>query len=383
MMFMKKIYFLSLVVVSFWIAGCKSASKLYEKGNYDEAVQVAAKKLQKDPNDAKLRSVIQDAYRFAVTDHENKIQNYSRSDNELKWEWMYYEYSSLQNLYNSIFRTPSIFELVHPTDYSSYLNTYATKAADVHYHHGLNWMNKNDRQGFKTAYREFQVALGFDPGNGTIQNALNEAYDEALTRVIVIPANDYGFRYSSYNYQLQNFEDNMIRNLQNNAGNEFIKFYSSRDAQRLNIVPDEFVETHFSQLNIGRINDNYSTREISKEVVTKETVYKPDSVVKQYSKVKAKITTTQRTMNSEGILSVSIRDNNGHWLWNDNIVGSSGWSTEFSSYTGDERALSAEDKKLINKSRENPPHDDEIIKCIQESIYNNFISRIRNYYSRY
>src|SRR6266498_5149434 len=114
-----KLYPLTILISLMIFAGCKSASKLYEKGNYDEAVQVAAKKLQKDPNDAKLRSVIQDAYRFAVTDHENKIQNYSRSDNELKWEWMYYEYSSLQNLYNSIFRTPSIFELVHPTDYSS------------------------------------------------------------------------------------------------------------------------------------------------------------------------------------------------------------------------------------------------------------------------
>ena len=31
MVFMKKFYFLSLVAISLWIAGCKSASKLYEK----------------------------------------------------------------------------------------------------------------------------------------------------------------------------------------------------------------------------------------------------------------------------------------------------------------------------------------------------------------
>jgi len=380
---MKKIYFLLFVVISFWIVGCKSASKLYDKGNYDEAVQVAAKKLQKDPNDSKLRSVIQDAYRYAVTDHENKIQGYMASDNELKWEWMYYEYSALQSMYNSIFRTPSVFELIHPADYSSELNENASKAADVHYNHGMSWMNNNDKQSFKTAYREFQVAIGFSPGNATIQNALNQAYDNALTLVVVTPTNDYGFSYSSYNYQLQNFENDIIRTLQSNSGNEFVKFYSPIDAQRLNIIPDEIVETHFTQLNIGRIKDNYSTRDVSKEVVIKEIVYKPDSVVKQYAKVNARITATKRTMYSEGNLSLVVHDNNGRPIWNDNIGGSESWSTEFISYTGDERALSDDDKKLLNKTRDNPPREEETISCLKESIYKDFISRLRNYYSRY
>jgi len=380
---MKKFYIFSFVAVSLWIAGCKSASKLYQKGNYDEAVQVAAKKLQKDPNDPKLQSVIKDAYRYAVTDHETKIKNYSESNNELKWEWMYNEYSSLQNLYNSIFRVPSVFELIHPTDYSSYLNTYAGKAADVHYNHGLQYMNNNDRQSFKTAYREFQTALGFDPGNITIQNALNQAYNAALTVVVIVPANDYGFSYSSYNYQLRNYENDIIRNLQNNSGNEFVKFYSSQEAQRLNMIPDEIVETHFTQINIGRTKDNYTTREVSKDVVVKEIVYKPDSVVKQYAKVKARISTTQRTMYSEGDISVLIHDNNGRAIWTGNVIGSESWSTEFSSYTGDERALSDDDKKLLNKTRDNPPREEEIISCIKESIYSDFISRLRNYYSHY
>src|SRR4030095_425399 len=224
--------------------------------------------------------------------------------------------------------------------------------------------------------------MRFKQGDLNIQELANEAYDAALTRVVIMPADDYGFRYSSSN-QLQNFDDDIIRNLQYNTGNEFVKFYSSWDAQRLNIIPDEIVEMHFTQLNLGRIRENYSTREVSKEVVIKETVYKPDSVVKEYGRVKAKITTTQRTLYSEGNLNVSIRDNNGRWLWNDNVNGSHGWSTEFSTYTGDERALSDEDKKLVNRSREIPPREEEIIRCIKENIYNDFVNRLRNYYSRY
>src|SRR5512132_3655299 len=105
--FMKKIYILLFSsILAIGMIRCKSASKLYQKGNYDEALQVAAKKLQKDPNDPKLRSIIQDAYHYAVTDHENQIQAYSENSNELKWEWIYNEYVALQNLYNAIYRSP-------------------------------------------------------------------------------------------------------------------------------------------------------------------------------------------------------------------------------------------------------------------------------------
>src|ERR1051326_5197096 len=380
---MKKIYSVLFLILTIWIGGCKSPSKLYQKGNYDEALQTAIKKLQKDPNDPKLQTVAKDAYYYAVTDHENQIRRYSENDNELKSEWIYNEYAALQNLYNSVFRSPAAFESIHPTDYSSYLTNYGAKAADVHYNKGVKWMSYNDRSSYKNAYHEFQSAIRYKPGDANIEQMLQEAYESALTRVVIIPASDYGLRYSSYNYQLKNYDNDIFRNLQYNTGNEFVKFYSAADAQRLNIIPDEFVETHFTQFNIGKINDSYSTKEVSKDVVTKETVYKADSVVQQYSKVRATLTTTQRTIYSEGILTISIRNKSGLGLWNDKVVGSHSWTTEMTSFTGDERALGDDDKKLLNKTKQDPPKEKETIKSIKENIYGNFISRLRNYYSRY
>ena len=380
---MKKLYFLFLIAVCTWLASCKSASKLYQKGNYDEAVQVAVKKLQKDPNDAKLKSVVQDAYRYAVTDHESRIRNYSSMDNEMKYEWMYNEYADLQNLRNVIFKAPSVYELVRPTDYSSNMNENASKASDVHYNRGMQLMNNNDKTSFKNAYHEFKTAIGFKPGDANIQQKINDAYNAALTVVAIVPIDNYGFQYASYNYQLQNFQNDIVRVLQYNTGNEFVKFYSTWETQRSNIVPDEIVEMHFTQINIGSIKDNYSTREIYKDVVVKETVYKPDSVIKQYAKVKAVIKTTQRTMSSQGNLSINIRDNYGKLLYSDNTVGTSSWSTAFSSYSGDERALSDEDKQSLTQTQDTPPREQDVIKCIQESVYGDFVTKMRNYYNRY
>ena len=39
-----KLYLLILAGVSMLAISCKTASKMYEKGNYDEAVELAAKK---------------------------------------------------------------------------------------------------------------------------------------------------------------------------------------------------------------------------------------------------------------------------------------------------------------------------------------------------
>ena len=64
-----KLYFLSFSTAILLLVSCKTASKLYEKGNYDEAVELAAKKMQKDPNDSKLRNIIQTSYKYAVEDH--------------------------------------------------------------------------------------------------------------------------------------------------------------------------------------------------------------------------------------------------------------------------------------------------------------------------
>lgn len=52
-------------------------------------------------------------------------------------------------------------------------------------------------------------------------------------------------------------------------------------------------------------------------------------------------------------------------------------------YTGDERALSEEDKRLINKRPDNIPVQSSIIDCIEQDVVNNTFYRLKDYYSRY
>jgi tetratricopeptide (TPR) repeat protein len=381
----QKLYtFILVASLSSILFSCKTASKLYEKGNYDEAVELAAKKLQKNPDDAKLLNIIYSSYSYAVNDRENNIRNHSAGNNELKWEYIYYEYASLQKMYDAIYRVPSVFDIVKPADYSSYMITYSEKAADVRYDRGIAFMQRYDKQSYQNAYREFQAALKLQPGDRDAIQKMNEAYEYAVTNVIILPVQQHGgYVYSSYTIGGNNLDDQLIRNLQYNSGNEFVKFYSAWDARSKNVRTDQVVDIRLATANIGRYYDNRSTRRVSKEIVVKETVYKPDSVVKEYAKVYAEITTIRRTMNSDAVLQINVRDNDGRFLWSDNVNGNHHWSTEFATYTGDARALSEADKQIINQRQEFGPTENEIMRCLIEEISNNTLHRVKNYFNRY
>lgn len=386
-----KLYTLSFILILSILAfSCKTAGKLYEKGNYDEAVQFAAKKLQKDPTDSKLLDIIQNAYRYAVNDHESRIRNHSESNNELRWEWIYNEYTSLQRMYEVIYKAPYALGIVKPADYSAYLVTYAEKAGDVRYDRGLTFMqgynvqHPADKNSYQNAYREFQAALKFKPGHRDAVLKMNEAYDYAVTNVVILPMQRHGgYVYGSYTNGGNNFDDELIRNLQYSSGNEFVKFYSAWDARSQRIRVDQEVDMRLATVNIGRYYDNHSSRRVSKEIVVKEIVYRPDSIVKEYARVYADITITRRMMNSDARLQVNVRDADGRWLWNDNFNANHNWSTEFATYTGDARALSESDKQLVNRRGKFGPAESEIMRYLFDQISTDALYRIKNYFNRF
>ncbi|TMI71470.1 MAG: hypothetical protein E6H09_13375 [Bacteroidetes bacterium] len=377
-----KFYSLLFIAVTILFFSCKTAKKMYEKGNYDEAVELAAKKLQKNPNDAATLDILRNSYRFAVEDHETRIQNNANSNNDLRWEWNYAEYLDLQRLYDAIRRVPSVYDKVHPTDYSSNVATYQEEAGNARFDRGLALMENNTKGSYKQAYSEFQRALELKPGDLSARQKMDEAYANAVTNVVVMPIEQSGFQYSSYNQGFVNIDNNVLHYLTSNNNNAFIRYYTPAQARSMNVRTDQIVEMHFNNVDIERYRDQRDTREISKQVVVKEIVIKADSVVKEYATVKAKITTTRRTLQSNGLLQVTVRDLDKRWLWSDTYRGDYNWTAEFSSYTGDARALSDEDKKLCDSREQFPPSNNEILQVILDEIQAKAQCGIKDYYNR-
>jgi len=378
---MKPNFYSFIFLCTIFLFSCKSAEKLYNKGRYDEAVMLAAKKLQKKPGNAELLNVLQDAYRFAVNGHESNIRNLANSNSDLRWEHIYSEYQQLQALYEAIRRSPSVYDIVQPTDYSSYLATYKEEAGNARYERGLELMDQDNKQSYRQAYSEFQKALALKPGDLSIKQKMQESYENAVTNVVIQPLNRFGYQYTNYDFDYRNFNYEILRYLNNNKG-QFVRYYSPSEARSGHLKTDNSVEMRFSDVNIGRYRDQRSTREVSKQVVSKEIVISKDSVVREYTTVKVKIITTIRSINADGLLQATVRDYDDRRIWNDTYRGEYSWTYSFATYTGDERALSDEDKKLINQREQWPPSNDEIIRIIMEEIQRKAQCGISDYFNR-
>lgn len=379
---MNKFYFL-LFSASLFFAGCKSASKAYNRGDYADAVELGVKKLAKEPADAETRELVKSAYTYAVNQHEAAIRNLSNSTGDDRYEAILREYNRLQDLYETIQQSPAAAGYINPTDYSSYVQTYRNKAAETHLAAADRWMEQGTKKAYREAYNEYDKALRFQ-NTTSIKQKRDEAYDLALTKILVVPIQNYGGYSYHTSYQLQQFQNDVMRTLSYNTNDNFTKFYSEWELQNKDFEPDQVLEMNLGRMMIGRPYDQSSRREVSKEVVVKEIVYKKDSVVKQYATVRAIITSTRRTLLSEGDLYITIRDTKGRVLWNDRFTGQHRWQTEFATFTGDERALSESDWALINRNpNQNVPREDEITAELYRQIQQDLSGRLRGYYSRY
>lgn len=377
---MTKIYLLTFTLLLF-VYSCKTASKSFQRGDYKEAIEQSVKKLQKDPYDAESADILKNAYKLAVNQHEENIRSYSNSKNPDRFINIYNEYIQLQNLYSLVRQTPAAAKVVNAVNYSEYVETYRDKVVEVYVQNAEKWESQNTKMAAREAYKEYRKALNYRPNDVDLKSRRDAAYNAAVTKVLVIPIQrQYGY---SDNYQLQNFQSDVMRTLSFNMGSEFVKFYSEWDLRNRDLEPDQVMELNLGRILLGRPYDERSSREVSKKVVVKETVYKPDSVVKEYATVRAKITTTKRILISEGDLYITLRDPRGRTIWSDRFTGQHRWQTEFATYTGDERALTDSDKNLLNRREDYPPSESEVLNRLFQRINEDLSYRLRNYYARY
>jgi hypothetical protein len=380
---MTKFYPLLATASLVFIFSCKSASKSYQKGDYTDAIERGVKKLQKEPNDYETRDLVQKSYTYTVNEHEDQIRILTNSKSDTRYDRIYQEYVALQNLYNTIHQYPEAARVIKAKDYSESVETYRDKAAEVHVQNAERWTKEGTKEAYRQAYKEYVTAASYRPEDFEIRKQRDTAYDHAVVKVILTPIQNLGgYQYSS-SYQLQNFQKDIARTLSYNLNNEFVKFYSEYEARSRNVQPDQVMELNLSRISIGQPSDVKSSREASKQVVVKEIVIKEDSVKKEYATVKANITTTKRTLLSQGDLFITVRDTRGTTIWNDRFTGQHKWETQFTSYTGDERALTETDKTALNQTNATPPTEDQIMDELLKKIQSDLSYRLRDYYTRF
>lgn len=366
------------------LIGCKSASKLYEKGRYDEAVEAAVRKWQKKPGDPELADLLRQAYRYAVNDHEARIRQHHLQNHPLRWEEIHGAYVSLQRLHDAIFRAPELYRLIQPADHSASVALFADKAAGVREERARALMARHTRDDYRAAWHELNAALRFRPDDAVLLDLREEAYEEAVTNVVVLGhLPGQAFIFSAYRNGLAGPTEELIQRLRTETGQTFTRFMDEQEARRSNRRPDLLLRLQWPVFDIGGYRDFNSQRRVSREVVVKEIVYRPDSIVREYATVRATLTTTRRSLRSEALLQAELHTAQGERVWAQSFPAQYVWNTEFTRFTGDARALDEADRQLVNRREQTPPQEGEIVRCMLDEILPQALYGVRGAVNRY
>lgn len=376
-----KVPHFTLLILALIAYGCSTGKAALTRGDYYEAVDSALERLQQNPNNTKALETFQEGYPRFLIYLNNRVNTVAPSSEIFKWEILYNLYQSGNRLYNKIQRTPAALDLINdPVFFSSELENAKIKAAEVRYQLGSELLvktDKKDRQAALEAYKHFEKTEFFYPGFRDVEAKKLEALERSILIVNVTPLVP---PVGQLELDVVFFYNQVIEYMREEVESEFVRFEPNNPNadHTLTFRFEEMIigATNFGQKEMERIRDSVvvGTVKVQEEgqTVEKEVIGKVKATVKQFEK----------SVYSEAVLEVIIIDNYfGSTLSQKRFPGSFTWIDYWGYFSGDERALTEEDKKRIMKDYElpNPKPQDFFIETTRP-IFSDFSYFIRSFY---
>jgi hypothetical protein len=374
---------LSSIILSLFLISCSTGKKAYERGDYYQATLQAVNRLRGNPDSEKALDALSHSYPSAIKYFQEQIDFALSANRPFKYSEIVDYYQMLNNLGDEISRCPAAMRMFPDVSlYAAELAQAKQMAAEEQYIAGLANEKQDTRLSWKSAYFNFQQADCFVPGYKDVRERMGTAKFYATWKVIVeqiqVPRN----------YQLSSdfFLNQVVEYLTSHRPNEFVEYYSPQSAEKAGLkMPDQVLRMNFDEFVVGQVYDKETIRDLSKDSVVVGNVTMPDGSVKNvYNTVKAKLITYRREVSSNGVLDVTIID----WPLN-NVVsqrkfpGQFVWFTEWSTFQGDERALSKDQLALCDRKPVPPPPPQNLFIEFTKPIFNQVTPFLQDFYRKY
>ena len=373
-------YFLVIVVVII-SAGCSSSSKLYNKGKYSQAVTESVRKLRSSPNDAENQNILVQSYPMAVDMALREINNALQSNNITRYDIVISRYELLNRLANEIYTSPKALELIPaPREFHDELRQSKEVAAEHYYEQGVLAMNERTVRQAKTAYQYFVKSNTYVNGYRDVVAKMDDALFAATLHVIVeapkLP--------ERYQFSADFFYSNLVTEMNKSNQYRYVHFYTPEEAANAGMNnPHQYITLDFLEFTIGNVRETNTTQEVKRENVP-VTVEINGQKTTGNTTVTANITTHRREIISGGKLHVRVIDAATARVSEQRTFdGSYVWVSEWGSFTGDDRALSDEQKKLAARQATLPPPNQDLFIEFTKPVYTQVVSYIRTVYRNY
>jgi len=370
---MKRIFTLSTILVSLiFFSACSSSKKLASGPDGD--LFKAIKAIDKS-NNADARRDLPMLYQQSVQRHEDQIAQYKMSQDPDRWLKIISELQSLQDIYSAINASPATAKLVTAQSYTAALADARETGAAEYYDKGVQYLQSDDRDDARMAYRAFQAVNQIYPNYKDASVLLLKAKDKGTLDVVINMSETPGYLYAGGSFAADNFQRNLVRDLGGNYGNGSTgaRFYTDNDVRSKHIQPDCAVDLTWSNMYISPIRSNSFTRNVSKQIEAG----KDTSGKTMYQTVVATLYITQTNINAQADMEYHITDLSDHQNieWS-HIPANLNTQIETATYSGDSRALSTYDWSMVNNRQSAYMTDADIVDVLYGQVYSQLRSRI-------
>jgi hypothetical protein len=219
--------FAIVFVSALLLAGCGSAKKQLESGNYDAAINKAVTELRKNPKSSKDIETLERAMDIALEQDNERIRFLKMEGRANAWDEIYLIYKKMSDR-QSMVRTVTPIEYEGRTiqwpyvDYMQEMVEAKKKAADFYYAHGQELMGNGTKDSYRQAYNEFVRATEYvGDGYEGIDQLMQEARYLGISRVYVTVKN-----YSSVNFPGE-FEQELLALDLPRLNSEWVEYYTA------------------------------------------------------------------------------------------------------------------------------------------------------------
>lgn len=371
---------LSLLICVLLVISCSTAKKIEKKLTLEErSVYELIGKLKTNPEDKDAANQLRTLYDQVHSPKKRlTLNDFTEGSVGDRWLKLSNEYTVLQKLYDALQAVPAAANAVpHAVNYSDQVEQYRKNAAEEFYNTGLLYLNYNNRPYAKKALDMFLQADKAVKGYKDVNNLLMQARETATLKVVVQPVDYHNYSWGYWGFQNDWLQQRMIQDL-NAMSFSDVRFYSEWEARSKNIHADRLVTMRLIDLYIGNVNtESYSYKRSAQVETGATTKSNPPKPI--YKTVYATVHVTKKTMMGRSDLECRIYSaTNNYSVLSDHYPGNYRWQSTTATYTGDSRALTPEDRQLINNRFPNIPGRTEVAEKIINDSYSLLLSRIRS-----
>jgi hypothetical protein len=378
---MKKILlFTILLSVLISCGGRKQIEKALYSGNYDHAITNALKKLKSNKDKKRKREFIvmlEEAYHKAVERDLNTINKYKEDGNPEYYKSIYEIYINLDARQEAI--KPVLPLKVGNRNVSFVFNNYSDDIIDYRYKvsdyladKGLDLLDSGTKVNAREAYKIFNYIESINPNFEDVRELMIEAHETGTDYVLVSIEN------KTHHVVPVLLEEDLL-NFDTYGLNKFWTVYSSNTDPKL--IYDYAMKLQLKQINISpeRITERRFVRE--KEIVdgweyeldnngnvAKDSLGK-DIKIDKIVLVKARFLESLQIKSTQIIADVIYTNSKSNELLDTFTIDSEFvFENLFASFRGDKRALTAEDREILNDRRIPFPTNEQMVYDTGEDL---------------